>query len=77
MVLRREKLKKRLLQSQLELIEVQGEESLLLDSAGVSGDPVMLGGDDDREEEEEEEELESLEEEEEGPCSPPSVRQTR
>ena len=76
MVLRREKLKKRLLQSQLELIEVQGEESLLLDSAGVSGDPVMLGGDDDREEEEEEE-LESLEEEEEGPCSPPSVRQTR
>ena len=76
MVLRREKLKKRLLQNRLELIEVQGEESLLLDSAGVSGDPVMLGGDDDREEEEEEE-LESLEEEEEGPCSPPSVRQTR
>jgi hypothetical protein len=71
MVQRRERLKKQLLLSQLKLIELQGEESLLASTSG-SGDVVLLGGDDG-----EEEELESLEEEEEGPCSPPSVRQTR
>ena len=70
MVQRRERLKKQLLQNQLKLIELKGDERL----ASTSGsDDLVLEGDD---REEEEEELESLEEEE-GPCSPPSVRQTR
>ena len=72
MVQRRERLKKQLLQNQLQLIELKGEERLA--SASGSGEQMVMGGD-NGEEEEEEEELESLEEE--GPCSPPSVRQTR
>ena len=70
MVQRRERLKKRLLQAQRELIELEGVESVAGAGASGSGDTVEadLG--------EEREELESLEEEE-GLCSPPSVRQTR
>ena len=69
MVQRRERLKKQLLQSQLKLIELKGDERLA--STSGSGDLVVEGDDG----EDEGEELESLEEE--GPCSPPSVRQTR
>ena len=72
MVQRRERLKKQLLQNQLKLIELKG--NVRLASASGSGDLVLER--DDGEEGEGEEELESLEEEE-GPCSPPSVRQTR
>ena len=66
MVQRRERLKKQLLRTQLELIELKGAESLA--SANSSGDQVVVVDD--------QEELESIEEEE-GPSSPPSVRQTR
>lgn len=66
MVQRRERLKKQLLQNQLKMLELEGDERLT--STGGSGE--LIGGDDD-----EGEELESLEEE--GPYSPPSVRQTR
>ena len=72
MVLRRERLKKRLLQNQLKLIELKGKERLA--SAGGSGE-MVVEGDSGEEEEEVEEELESLEGD--GPCSPPPVRQTR
>ena len=71
MVQRRERLKKQLLQNQLKLIELEGEERLLSSAASGSGDLVVA----DRDDGEGEEELESLGEEE--PCSPPSVRQTR
>lgn len=72
MVQRRERLKKRLLHSQLEMIELQSD--LLLESVGDDLDAELVSVEDKGERVE----LDSIEVvEDDEVCSPPSVRQTR
>ena len=67
MVQRRERLKKQLLKTQLELLELQGEEILEAASNSSSSNRIDMM----------EERKESDNDGEEEICSPPSVRQTR
>ena len=76
MVQRRERLKKQLLKTQLELLELRGEEILEAAASGSSGyDNHGVEAVDVTDGEKEGKELDSGEEED--ICSPPSVRQTR